>query len=463
MTKPSNTPEQVPAEFRDAAIAYKRRLSSQFILVDPATAKDRFRGENFWVTRKIDGVMACAFYRDGVTTLVGSGGKNLSAAPCSAALGVAFGKAGVTSATVICELYAQVTNGRPRVGDTISALADDKAITHLKLAPFAIVELNGETPKFENYGDEHAKLVELFRADPVVPVEMRTAKSRDEILEIYSEWVEGEGAEGLVIHSRSGDIVWKLKPRHSVDVAIIGYTTGDEGMRDMLCAVREENGVYRTIGVAGSGFSQEQRREIAERLKALEVRSDFIHVDPRGVAFSMVRPELVAELSIGEFVSEDSAGKPKYNTMASYDEKSGWAPRGRMPGVSALRVVFERFRDDKSPDTASVRVSQVTDLCAFAASETSLKGPLPTSELLARRVFKKETAGKLMVQKFLVWKTNKEQDPRYPAYVYHYTDYSSGRKEPLKRDIRVSADKDQIMAFLEEDIAANIKKGWMAA
>jgi hypothetical protein len=230
----------------------------------------------------------------------------------------------------------------------------------------------------------------------------------------------------------------------------------------MLFAVREENGDYRTIGVVGSGFSQEQRRKIAERLKALETRSDFVHVDARGVAFAMVRPELVAELSVGEFVSEDSVGRPKRNVMVAYDAKSGWVPLGRVPGVSALRVVFERFRDDKSPDPTSVRVSQVSDLCAFAAAETS-KGPLPTSELLARRVFKKETAGKLMVQKFLVWKTNKEQDPRYPAYVYHYTDYSSGRKEPLKRDIRVSADRNQIMAFLEGDIAANIKKGWMAA
>jgi hypothetical protein len=65
-----------------------------------------------------------------------------------------------------------------------------------------------------------------------------------------------------------------------------------------------------------------------------------------------------------------------------------------------------------------------------------------------------------MLQKFVAWKTNKETDPRYPAYVFHYTDYSSGRKDPLKKDIRVAPTEAQITAIFDAFLAENVKKGW---
>ena len=67
-----------------------------------------------------------------------------------------------------------------------------------------------------------------------------------------------------------------------------------------------------------------------------------------------------------------------------------------------------------------------------------------------------------MVQKFVVWKTNKEASGMFPAYILHHTDYSCGRKDALKRDIRVSSSEEQIMKFLDEFLAENIKKGWDA-
>ena len=60
----------------------------------------------------------------------------------------------------------------------------------------------------------------------------------------------------------------------------------------------------------------------------------------------------------------------------------------------------------------------------------------------------------------MIWKTNKEETGSYPAYVFHYTDYSASRKESLKRDIRVSSDESQIRKIMDDFIAENIKKGW---
>ena len=47
-----------------------------------------------------------------------------------------------------------------------------------------------------------------------------------------------------------------------------------------------------------------------------------------------------------------------------------------------------------------------------------------------------------------------------PKLELHITDYSSTRQELLKRDIRVSDSKQQIMDMCQEMIDNNVKKGW---
>lgn len=69
-------------------------------------------------------------------------------------------------------------------------------------------------------------------------------------------------------------------------------------------------------------------------------------------------------------------------------------------------------------------------------------------------------APEVMLHKFLIWKTNKEATGRYPAYIFYHTDYSSARKELIKRDMAFSSDEQQIRDILAAEIADNIKKGW---
>lgn len=121
--------------------------------------------------------------------------------------------------------------------------------------------------------------------------------------------------------------------------------------------------------------------------------------------------------------------------------------------------VFVRMREDKQAIPSDVRISQLTDLCAFApVKEKSVT--LAQSEILSRRVFVKSIRFKRAVQKFVVWKTNKEHTGDFPAYVLHHTDYNYSRNEQLRRDIRVSSSREQIMSLLDEMITINIKKGW---
>ena len=68
-----------------------------------------------------------------------------------------------------------------------------------------------------------------------------------------------------------------------------------------------------------------------------------------------------------------------------------------------------------------------------------------------------------MVRKFMLWKTNKETSGEYPAFVYHYTDFSATRKEKLKKEIKVSNSKQQIEEIFAAEILENVKKGWEKA
>ena len=92
-------------------------------------------------------------------------------------------------------------------------------------------------------------------------------------------------------------------------------------------------------------------------------------------------------------------------------------------GVSVLGITLERERTDKQRNETDVRI-------------------------------------KVMLHKFLLWKTNKEQGGRYPAYIIYHTDYSSSSKEMIKRDMLYSIDEQQIRNLLAAEIAANVKKGW---
>ena len=52
-------------EMRQRAIDYKRNIAGKFMLVEGAMLKSRLAGEDFAVTRKIDGHMQCLFYKIG--------------------------------------------------------------------------------------------------------------------------------------------------------------------------------------------------------------------------------------------------------------------------------------------------------------------------------------------------------------------------------------------------------------
>ena len=443
-----------------SAIDYKKNVAGKFVLVEGAKLKQRIDGERFAVTRKIDGHMQVVFFVDGQVFMLNASGKQKAEKlKCLDAFAEAVKAAGLKQAIIAAELYLPREGGRPRCGDVQAALADDAKRDQLALAPFDIVELDGKAWQAEHFADTHKKLCAIFNGQLVCPVQMRNAFSIDEVKEIYDEWVEGEGAEGLVVHSEA-PIVWKVKTRHTIDAAVIGYTTTDRGIRDLMFAARREDGLFQMFVLGSTGLKDEERAEIAQRLSKKHVESQYVLSDSRGIAYQMVKPELVFEISVLELVARGNDDKIRMNPLLRYDDKAGWLMEGTTPGVSVLGITVERERTDKQPSETDVRISQLTDICPVEEPEGGSALSLQPSTLLERHVYKKVTGEKVMLHKFLLWKTNKEQSGRYPAYIIFHTDFSSARKELIKRDMLYSNDEQQIRDLLAAEIADNIKKGW---
>lgn len=440
------------------AIDYKKNIANKFALVEGANLKMRIGGDSHYVTRKIDGHMQIAFFDGNATTLLNSNGKEKAQGlKCIDALTNALKDANVGQAIIAAELYLPAQCGRPRHSDVARALADDSMKDELRLAPFDIVELNEAPWQAANYGETHAKLSEIFKTAEVEPVQMLHASDTNQVQAIYDEWVVDEGAEGLVIHS--GNIVWKVKPRHTLDAAVIGYTTTERGIRSLMFAMRRDDGLFQMFTQGSTGMSEEQRAKVAGRLAKSHVESQYVLSDSRGIAYQMVKPELVYEISVVELVAKGNDDKVRMNPLLRYDAAKGWLMEGTTPGVSAINISVDRERDDKKPTATDVRVSQLSDLVPF--EEVEIVGQqLEKSTLLERRVFKKVSGAKVMLHKFLLWKTNKEQTGRYPAYIVFHTDYSNGRKDMVKTDMAYTSSEEQARKILADEMAANIKKGW---
>ena len=451
---------EITKELSQKAIDYKKNIAGKFMLVEGAKLKSRVAGNEFCVTRKIDGHLQILFYQDGEAVLLNSRGID-KAGPlhCLKVAVECLKKAGIKEAVIAAELYLPREGGRPRCADVLSALADSGKREQLCLTPFDIVSLDGKSFEGIPYQETYKALSDIFKADAVCPVQMMRASSLDDVQAIYDEWVECDGAEGLGIHSDS-NIVAKVKPRHSIDAAVVGYTTGDQGIRDLMLAVRREDGLFQVFAVGSNGLSEADRTALAERLKGMDVESQYVLTDSRGIAYQMVRPEIVWEVSVIELVARGNDDKVRMNALVRY-ENGQWLHEGMTPGVSAFGLGLIRERTDKTPSETDVRVSQLTDLCPFEEPQGNI-GEMAPSTVLERRVYRKISGDKVMLHKFLIWKTNKESTGRYPAYIFYHTDYSSGRKDILKRDMAYAADEAGIRRIFEAEILDNVKKGWEA-
>jgi hypothetical protein len=447
---------------------YKRRLSGQ---MRPISGKDLYKipkTKGYYGMRKYDGEFML-FVFDGENGIaINPGGTVRVGLPALDEAVELLKKAKVKSCMLGIEIYAPLADSakRGRVYDVSKVLRNPKSAGELKtmsVAVFDIVELDGKP--VPSADEVYKKLDDLFGDGKLVHgVEYRVLKDLEEVEDLFTDWVIGEGGEGLVVrHDRIG--WYKIKMRHSLDVAVIGFSEGIEDrkgmLHDLLVAVMRDDGTFHEFARVGGGFKDEERKTFVKDFKKKVVPSDYVAVNNDYVAYEMLEPGTVIEISCLDMITENSKGDPINRMVLEWDGKK-YTALSRLPLASAISPQFIRLREDKEAVPEDVNIRQLAAMAEVPDTKKSAsKDDSKPSKIIERQVYRKVMKGKKMVRKLLLWETNKGGETgEFPGYVVYLTDFSPNRQNPLERDIRVSNKLKTAKAMFDQIAEKKFIGGW---
>jgi len=476
--EPLGDGEKAPAgsildpELSKLVSGYKRTIASRYRSLTPEELDQLPKG-GLWVSPKIDGQIWFLVVDGKEHALVAPNGKVVMGdIPVLKEAKKTVVKRAKGRVVLAGELFALRKGGRPRCGDVAKLLGggDDAEVSRMGFHVFDLLtggdaENPGPMPDYADRLDALRRLCEGGkRLQAIKTVEVEGA---GDVPEYFEEWAEGGKGEGLVVRSKEIGRIFKVKPTFSIDAAVIAFTERadeNDAVRSMLLAVIREDGQFQVIGSCGNMGTSKFRKKMYKELAPHAIESGYSYASSSGALFKFVDPKLVIQVKVSDIQTEDSSGKPIKRMVLDLQD-GRWNPVAPMTGVSILHPVFERIRDDKEVNATDVRAKQILERVHIEdLDQKAEKVEKPKSELLTRKVWVKTTKGTQAVRKLLVWKTNKEkQDPDWPAYVVHWTDYSPNRKDPLKRDVRRAPDEDAAEAIADEMITKGVKRGWKEA
>ena len=452
------------ATLNDAALidllaAYRRRVAGNYRALPPDDI-DKIPPGRMWLSTKLDGELWFLVQWDKETFLANSQGLVI-AGDVPALKQV---KTLPDHTIVAGELHALVEGRRARVGDLAAAMAGGKKAKTKEIcfSAFDLVQ-DGGTAVSTPYDVRHARIEALIKSSSNLSViAVEDINTAAQIKTRFEATVTTGEVEGLVIRLDSG-LIYKLKPSVSIDAAIIAYTVKSDqpdSARSILLGLMHEDGRMQILGGCGNLGSDEDRKALLPKLEKLKVESSVRYASDSGSLYTFVKPELVAEIRVNDLQSDRSDGTTSMTMMISHD-KTGWTGHGMRPSPRPIHPVLERLRSDKKANTTDIRFEQVAAYLPTDAEATKPDAALPASQVLRREVWTKEAKGQIAVRKLLVWKTNKATaDRNFPAYVVHWTDYSSGRGSPLDREVRLAPDAAEATKIADAMVEENIKKGW---
>ena len=449
------------AEVASQLVSYRKVIATNYQLTGPDEIERRL-GIPLLVSTKLDGELWFLLY-DGEWKLVSPTGRVIGGEV--EILQDANGAKLDTSLILAGELYVK-GDGRTRIADVTSALGGgEKTDTRtLVFGAFDIVSSSTVSASGTPYSTRYEALTQIGAAKNLHFISHTPTRSGQEVAEAFEREVESAGNEGLVARSDDGRS-YKVKPSRELDAAILGFTERREAdgsilVRSLLFGLLQEDGSWIPIATTGNVGDAAFRKELhAQLVGSIKPSSYRKTSESSGLMYRMVQPLIMVELKCLDIQLEDMNGKPikhpKLNIGAEGWKVSGWS---NSAAIHNCRVV--RLRSDKIASYEDVGWMQITRLLPVTGSVE--EATLGRSELVRRQVWIKDGAGKTDVRKLVMWKTNKEA-AGYPAFVVHWTDYSSTRKSPLDREVRLAPNSEEAEKIAEVMIAENIKKGWTLA
>jgi len=446
---------------------YKRNVATRFKLLAEGEIK-HIQARELFASVKLDGQLHFLYRDRQECFLFNASGRVVTGL---ALLDDAEGAlAARDSVVLIGELYYRREEERSRVYKVTAALgseAQDKA-DGLAFAAFDLLVLNGESCARNGFARNQALLAELVPASgPFHRVAQEPVDAKTLALK-FRDWVREAGEEGVVAVAPETHVVYKIKPRHDVRAVVVGYTERPDepgAVRVLLVALMRPDGSLQILSRVGTGFDDEQRRELFDRLAPGAAPSRYKETDGNHTLFTMVRPELVIEMAFHDLITESGTGKPQIKAVLEYRDDTGYQALLPEPFVALLGPVFRRTLDEMVPSPDEIALTQLAEYVDLGNLSTAARHlELSGSLVLRREVFKKTMKGLTSVRKFISWKTNKEDlDPDFPPYVFCFVDYSPGRQDPLQRVVRVAHSEEAIEGVFERFKAEEVKRGWAAA
>ncbi|TSA47882.1 MAG: hypothetical protein D4R50_02215 [Actinomycetales bacterium] len=437
-------------------VAYRKVVASNYVLTGPSDI-ERKLGIPLLVSTKLDGELWFLLH-DSEWKLVSPTGRIISGEIEIIKAAAALDKNSIFAG----ELHV-LGEGRTRIADVTSTLSGgEKANTStLALGIFDVVSSPEVSAIGTPYSVRYEVISKVESAKNLFPISSVSTSSSNEVADIFERDVAAAGNEGLVGRAQDGRS-YKIKPTKDIDAAILGFTErrdadGSLMVRSLLFGVLKDDGSWIPITTTGNVGDNAFRKDLLLQLKPLVKASSYRRISKSsGVMYQLVEPMMIVELKCMDLQLEDFQGRPIKHPRISYGA-NGWQVSGWTNSAAVHNSVVVRLRNDKACTVEDIGWTQITRLLPIA--EQSEETKLGASEVIRRQVWTKEGAGKVDVRKLVLWKTNKES-AGYPAFVVHWTDFSSTRKSPLDREVRLAPNEKEALKIAELMITENIKKGW---
>jgi hypothetical protein len=439
-------------------IAYRKVVATNYVLTNPSEIERRL-GIPLMVSTKLDGEL-WFLLNDKEWKLVSPTGRVISGEIeiLKEATAAKLDKSSIFAG----ELYV-LGEARTRIADLASALAGgEKAKTDLLAFKVFDVVASPEVSAIGTpYTARYAEISKLPSGKNFGFIPSAPTKASSEVAEIFEKEVEALGQEGLVARAEDGRS-YKIKTTKELDAAILGFTErrdsdGSLMIRSLLFGILQEDGSWIPLTTTGNVGENDFRKELLGLLQPLVRPSSYRRTSQSsGVMYQLVEPTLIVELKCMDLQLEDFQGRAIKHPKLNFGSE-GWKVAGWTNSASVHNSIVVRLRNDKSNSFEDIGWNQITRLLPIDASVS--EATVGKSELIQRRVWTKEGSGKVDVRKLVMWKTNKES-VGYPAFVVHWTDYSSTRKSPLDREVRLAPSEKEALKIAEAMIAENVKKGW---
>lgn len=446
----------------DLMLAYRRRIAGNYRSLRPHEI-GALPSVRMHVSKKIDGELWFLVSLQGQVFLSNSKGKVIAGD-----IPVLKGAFGLPDGTVIAgELHAIVEGRRARVGDLAAAMAGgpDADVKSILFSGFDLVRDGKANTDTLNYDGRYARLSELIgHGTNAEVVSSEIINTTEQLRGMFEKWVVTGKSEGLIVRMDSG-LIYKLKPEITIDAVIIAYTTKADKpnlVRSVLLALMHDDRTYHILGGCGNLGSDEDRKALLSKLSHVKEDAQIRYASDSGSLYTFVSPDIVVSVKLTDLQVDRSDGTISTSMLLARSD-AGWTRIGMLACPRPIHPTLERLRPDKAAVAVDVGFSQVADCLSAPLKAKETRTVLPVSKLLRRQVWTREAKGQTAVRKLLVWKTNKDaEDSNFPAYVVHWTDYSSLRASPLDREVRLAKTEEEATKIADSMLEENIKKGWVA-